>query len=81
MQKWSKYLLVAAVIFIVSYSYGQGCSQCKLLAEQGSELDEASFGENINYGILYLMAAPYVLLLIFFRKKIVGVYKALTEKM
>ncbi len=81
MQKWHKYLFLITLLLVVSYSYGQGCSQCKLLAEQGSELDEASFGENINYGILYLMAAPYVLLLIFFRKKIVGVYKALTEKM
>eukprot|EP01041_Mallomonas_annulata_P031828 gene31828-54197_t len=26
----------------------QGCSQCKLVAEQGSEMDESSFGSNIN---------------------------------
>ena len=81
MKRWVKYSLVIVVVITVSYSFGQGCSQCKLLAEQGSELDEASFGENINYGILYLMAAPYVLLLFFFRKRIKKVYKALTEKM
>ena len=81
MNKWGKYILIVVLILIVAQSFGQGCSQCKLLAEQGSELDEASFGENINYGILYLMAIPYVLLLIFFRKRIIRVYKALTEKM
>jgi len=81
MNKWTRILILLIAVFIIDYSFGQGCSQCKLLAEQGSELDEASFGENINYGILYLMALPYVLLIIFFRKKIVRVYKALTEKM
>lgn len=81
MNKWTRILILLIAVFIIDYSFGQGCSQCKLLAEQGSELDEASFGENINYGILYLMALPYILLIIFFRKKIVRVYKALTEKM
>ena len=76
----NKHILTVVILFVVGFSYSQGCSQCKLLAEQGSELDEASFGTNINYGILYLMAAPYILLLIFFRKRIVRVFKALTEK-
>jgi len=58
----------------------QGCSQCKLIAEQGSDLDEASFGTNINYGILWLMVIPYILLFIFFRKRIVNLFKSLTSK-
>ena len=74
MSRFGKYLILIIAL-------GQGCSQCKLLAEQGSQLDEASFGSNINYGILYLMAAPYILLIIFFRKRIRRVFKALTEKM
>ena len=73
-------VLVFIALFIIDYGFGQGCSQCKLLAEQGSEIGEDSFGTNINYGILYLMAAPYVLLLIFFRKRIKGLFKALTAK-
>ncbi|MBL1278989.1 MAG: hypothetical protein COA33_001860 [Fluviicola sp.] len=81
MSKWTKYLLVFLFLMIIDLSFGQGCSQCKLLAEQGSQLDEASFGSNINYGILYLMAVPYILLFIFFRKRIKRVFKALTEKM
>lgn len=80
MKNLNKYILTLVVLFIVGYSYSQGCSQCKMLAEQGSELDEASFGTNINYGILYLMVVPYILLVIFFRKRILRVFKALTEK-
>tara|TARA_R110002072_G_scaffold303134_1_gene495203 strand:- start:32494 stop:32739 length:246 start_codon:yes stop_codon:yes gene_type:complete len=81
MSRFGKYLILIIALIIVDFAFGQGCSQCKLLAEQGSQLDEASFGSNINYGILYLMAAPYILLIIFFRKRIRRVFKALTEKM
>lgn len=67
------FILLAIVLLVViaDYSYGQGCSQCKLVAEQGSELEEASFGTNINYGILYLMILPYVVLFFVFRKPLV----------
>lgn len=57
-------------------AYGQGCSQCKLVAEQGSELDEASFGTNINYGILYLMVLPYIILFVIFRKRIFRFFRS-----
>ncbi|MFA7272333.1 MAG: hypothetical protein WC044_00605 [Crocinitomicaceae bacterium] len=70
--------LTLVFIVIVGYDlYAQGCSQCKMLAEQGSELDEASFGSNINMGILYLMAIPYVLLFLLFRKRIFSFFKSL----
>jgi hypothetical protein len=70
-------LLLLVVIFVAgSLVYGQGCSQCRLLAEQGSELDENSFGSNINTGILYLMAIPYLLLMFLFRKRIIGLFRS-----
>jgi hypothetical protein len=68
-------LLFVLVFFQVSTFFAQGCSQCKLLAQQGSEVDEASFGTNINSGILYLMIIPYLLLLFLFRKQILGFVK------
>lgn len=68
-------LLFVLVFFKISTLFAQGCSQCKLLAEQGSEVDEASFGTNINSGILYLMIIPYFLLLFLFRKQIIGFVK------
>jgi hypothetical protein len=74
MKKW---ILFFIVVFAITNSYfGQGCSQCKMLAEQGSELDEASFGSSINTGILYLMLTPYLLLLFLFRKRIIRFFKS-----
>ena len=70
-------LLFVLVFFQVSTILAQGCSQCKLLAQQGSEVDEASFGTNINSGILYLMIIPYLLLLFLFRKQVLGLLKRL----
>ena len=78
MNKYTRVLLIVVILLIVDYSFSQGCSQCKLLAEQGSEVDEDSFGTNINSGILYLMALPYialVIVLIAFRKKVMLLFK------
>jgi hypothetical protein len=73
-------LLLVFFIFFYKFSvlFAQGCSQCKLLAKQGSEVDEASFGTNINSGILYLMIIPYLLLFFLFRKQIISFVKNFT---
>ncbi|TNE54907.1 MAG: hypothetical protein EP338_05520 [Bacteroidetes bacterium] len=70
-------LLFVNLVFFAQQMYAQGCSQCKLLAEQGSEMDEASFGTNINAGILYLMVIPYVILFFLFRKRILRFVRGL----
>lgn len=78
MNKYSRFLIIILVLLVVDYSFGQGCSQCKLLAEQGSEVNEDAFGSNINSGILYLMALPYialVIVLIIYRKKVAKLIK------
>ena len=78
----SKYIKIFALLFVTFFAFdifSQGCSQCKMLSEQASELDEASFGTNINYGILYLMIIPYILLMILFRKRIKGLILSLTK--
>ena len=76
MKKW---MAGAALFVLISAQdlYAQGCSQCRLLAEQGSELDESSFGSNINSGILYLMIIPYLLILFLFRKRIISFFRTL----
>ena len=56
-------LLTLSFVFITLDYFSQGCSQCKMLAEQGSEVDEGSFGSTINSGILYLMVIPYLILM------------------
>lgn len=80
MKNWKNIILVFAILFVADIAFGQGCSQCKLMAEQGSELDEASFGSNINYGILYLMAMPYIIIFFLFRKKIFQFIKSKFNK-
>jgi hypothetical protein len=80
MKKW---IVLAVLFFIVlgdNELMAQGCSQCKLLAEQGSELDEASFGSSINSGILYLMILPYLILMFLFRKYIFRFFKSLVRR-
>ncbi len=69
--------LVFVALVISNEIFAQGCSQCKLLAEQGSELDEGSFGNGINGGILYLMAVPYLLIMFLFRKRIIRFFRQL----
>lgn len=65
-------VLVFLVLMVTTTQsiWAQGCSQCKLLAEQGSGLEEASFGSNINSGILFLMTIPYLILMFLFREQI-----------
>jgi hypothetical protein len=64
-------LIVLMIVFFVTMdAMGQGCSQCKLVAEQSTEVDEASFGTNINKGIILLMVVPYLLLFLLFRKRL-----------
>lgn len=80
MKKW---IVLAVLFFIVlgdNELIAQGCSQCKLLAEQGSELEEASFGSSINTGILYLMLIPYLLIMFLFRKYIFKFFRSLVRR-
>lgn len=55
------------------------CAMCRATAETASENVDKGIGEGLNSGILYLMGAPYILLLIvgvvFFRKKIAALFK------
>jgi len=74
-----KHKLTFALLFIFFQFHqvlAQGCSQCKLLTQQGVEADEASFGTNINYGIIYLMVIPYLMLMFLFRKQIIRFLKS-----
>ena len=61
-------LLAVFVLLLSSQVWGQ-CSQCRLIVEN-QEVDMEDIGNGLNTGILYLMAIPYLLLFIFFRKKI-----------
>jgi hypothetical protein len=73
-------LFLILIVTMVQRAWTQGCSQCKLLAEQGSGLEEASFGSNINSGILFLMIIPYLILMFLFREQVKNVFSKLFSK-
>tara|TARA_B100001063_G_scaffold74074_1_gene68361 strand:- start:163 stop:423 length:261 start_codon:yes stop_codon:yes gene_type:complete len=73
-------LFLILIVTMVQSAWTQGCSQCKLLAEQGSGLEEASFGSNINSGILFLMIIPYLILMFLFREQVKNVFSKLFSK-
>lgn len=79
--KWNRLTILIVVFLIFSdIASGQGCSQCKLVAEQSSELDDSSFASNINTGILYLMVIPYLLIMFLFRHKLIAFIKGKIQK-
>lgn len=49
------------------------CAMCKAVAQSGSN----TVSGGLNNAILYLMAVPYILLFIFFRKRIIRGLKEL----
>lgn len=78
MKHWKIIALVVVALLVTDLAFGQGCSQCKLIAEQGSsEIDENAFGSNINYGIFILMTIPYILLFALFHKRIFAFFRSL----
>lgn len=64
-------LVLVGLMFLFTYEAdAQGCAMCKLNSKAASEEVDTSIGEQINSGILYLLAAPYLILFVAFRKKI-----------
>ena len=78
-----KFKIFLFFVLLITFSqsiWSQGCSQCKLLSEQGSGLEEASFGSTINSGILFLMIIPYLILMFLFRSQIKNLLSKLFAK-
>jgi hypothetical protein len=73
-------LFTLALVAFPEVLHAQGCAMCKAVVESGEGSGhifggEQSIGKGLNNGILYLMAVPYLLLFMLFRKKIVGFVK------
>ena len=71
---WPMLLLV---LLLPAEAWAQGCAMCKATVEGQQQPfgGEQSVGRGLNLGILYLMAVPYLLLFLLFRKRIVGFFK------
>lgn len=79
---WHRYLPLAillAVIVLPAEAWAQGCAMCKAVAatEPGGNVygGTQAIGAGLNKGILFMMAVPYMLLFLFFRKRIAGFVK------
>jgi hypothetical protein len=68
------YMLVLILLFVQDL-FAQ-CAMCKAVAEDEAA-DEGYTG--VNTGILYIMAIPYIILFIVFRKKIFAFFKDLRK--
>jgi hypothetical protein len=75
-----KYFALAFILILLNISTSAQCAMCKATAESATENVDKGIGEGLNAGIVYLMLIPYVLLatvaLVFFRKKIVGLFRS-----
>lgn len=68
--------LCILVLLLVAADASAQCSMCKSVVDSDGEAG-GSIRNGINPGILYLLAVPYVLLLLFFRKRIVSFFREL----
>ena len=76
------FLLLIAVVLMPDAAVAQGCSMCKAVVESGDAGifgGKQSIGAGLNNGILYLMAVPYVLLFLLFRRRIVAFVREMSS--
>jgi hypothetical protein len=60
---------ILLILFLLNISASAQCAMCRAVAESGSTNGQ-NVGGGLNNAILYLMAVPYILLILFFRKRI-----------
>lgn len=75
MKKLAYRLFLSIVFLLTTLVFQAQCAMCKANAENASR-ENASVGEELNDGIIYLMLMPYLMLavvvMVFYRKKIMA---------
>ncbi len=75
MKKLTYRLFLSMVFLLTTLVFQAQCAMCKANAENASR-ENASVGEELNDGIIYLMLMPYLMLavvvMVFYRKKIMA---------
>lgn len=56
------------------------CAMCKASAESSLKNDPSSMARGLNSGILYLMAAPYLMIMFIFRKQIASLFRKVFKR-
>jgi hypothetical protein len=68
--------ILVLLSLLVTVSASAQCAMCRAVAQSGSTNGQ-NVGGGLNNAILYLMIIPYVLLIVFFRKRIWSFLKEL----
>jgi len=70
-------IVFIAMLFLVLFAIDAEaqCAMCKAAAESNLESDPKSIARGLNKGILFLMAAPYVIVGFIFRKDLMILVK------
>lgn len=72
-------ITILLFVFLMADFADAQCAMCRQTAEKASQ-ENKGIGEGLNSGIVYLMMAPYILLIsvafIFFRKKIFAFFRS-----
>ena len=79
MKRWLP-LLLLLILVLPPDALAQGCAMCKATVESGQDQSgifggQQAVGQGLNKGIILLMVVPYILLFLFFRKRIVSFVK------
>ena len=77
-----KYYIIIIVLIIVAFipnDLESQCAMCKKVVKSSQD-GQNSIAKNLNTGILYLMALPYLMIAFIFRKQLVSLYKTLRGK-
>ena len=72
-------LLGALLVIFLSSDVDAQCAMCKKNLETNLQLGKG-VGRNINKGILYLMAVPYLAIGFIFRKQLISFFKQFLPK-
>ena len=80
MKRVLTFLWMPALLLLLHGAATAQCAMCRATAESASANVDPGIGEGLNSAIVYMMAAPYLLIgtvvVVFWRKKIVTFIKS-----
>ena len=79
MKKYSLIIFVFICLSFLSFDLDAQCAMCKEVVNSSQD-NPNSIAKNLNTGILYLMAVPYLMIAFIFRKQIKSLYRTLRGK-
>lgn len=73
---FNKRIILLIVLLSLFYFNAEAqCAMCKQSAASTLDNDPNSVAKGLNSGILYLLALPYILVAIVFRKQLIALWK------